>query len=148
MLLLSAGGPGHEASRPIEASGWLKAATATHRVFLLDQRGTGRSSRITVGNLPLRGTPQQQADYLQHFRYPICVSLLRSRWPPAGLVGQQGFTLSGCASVRTNLTMTCYSLSWGCIKDVITALVLTITSFRVKWGCIVDDMTAQKDLGS
>ena len=73
--LLSAGGPGHEASRPIEASGWLKVATATHRVFLLDQRGTGRSSRITVDNLPLRGTPQQQADYLQHFRYHAAPSV-------------------------------------------------------------------------
>ena len=39
------GGPGFEAPRPAESSGWLAKALETgHRVVLLDQRGTGRSS--------------------------------------------------------------------------------------------------------
>lgn len=33
-----------------------------------DQRGTGRSTPITPGNLSRRGTPAEQAAYLKHFR--------------------------------------------------------------------------------
>ncbi len=83
----------------MEAGGWLKVVTATHRVLLLDQRGTGRSSRITVDNLPLRGTPQQQADYLQHFRYPGAPSV--GPLPAAGslLQGWWVSRASGCQAV-------------------------------------------------
>ena len=50
-LLFLQGGPGFEAARPIEAGGWLAEATKSFRVFLLDQRGTGRSTRITNESL-------------------------------------------------------------------------------------------------
>ena len=50
-LLFLQGGPGFEAARPIEAGGWLAEATKSFRVFLLDQRGTGRSTRVTNESL-------------------------------------------------------------------------------------------------
>ena len=50
-LLFLQGGPGFEAARPIEANGWLAEATESFRVFLLDQRGTGRSTRVTNESL-------------------------------------------------------------------------------------------------
>ena len=46
-LLFLQGGPGFEAARPTEAGGWLAEATKRFRVFLLDQRGTGRSTPVT-----------------------------------------------------------------------------------------------------
>lgn len=62
------GGPGHEGPRPAEASAWIKAAVNHFRVLLMDQRGTGLSAAITPASLVRRGTPQQQAEYLAHFR--------------------------------------------------------------------------------
>jgi pimeloyl-ACP methyl ester carboxylesterase len=48
-LLFLQGGPGGKSPRPGEgeADGWLKHATRTHRVLLLDQRGTGRCTPLT-----------------------------------------------------------------------------------------------------
>jgi pimeloyl-ACP methyl ester carboxylesterase len=67
-LVFLQGGPGHEAPRPTRhpsAPGWLDRALADFRVLMLDQRGTGRSSPIGA----LSGlTPQEQAEYLTHFR--------------------------------------------------------------------------------
>lgn len=67
-LVFLQGGPGQEAPRPTRhpsAPGWLDRALEDYRVLMLDQRGTGRSS--PVGEL--RGmSPQQQADFLKHFR--------------------------------------------------------------------------------
>lgn len=45
-LLFLQGGPGHAAPRPTTLDGWLAEALTDHRVFLLDQRGTGRSTRL------------------------------------------------------------------------------------------------------
>jgi len=67
-LLFLQGGPGFEATRPTGAPlspGWLGRALKDHRVLLLDQRGTGRST--PVGTLP-GITPEAQAAYLTHFR--------------------------------------------------------------------------------
>jgi pimeloyl-ACP methyl ester carboxylesterase len=67
-LVFLQGGPGHEAPRPTRhpsAPGWLDRALEDYRVLMLDQRGTGRSS--PVGELSGM-TPQQQADFLTHFR--------------------------------------------------------------------------------
>ena len=62
------GGPGSEAPRPTGArdeTTWVHRALREYRVLMLDQRGTGRSSPIGV----LEGLePQQQAEYLTHFR--------------------------------------------------------------------------------
>ncbi|MBA3852153.1 MAG: alpha/beta fold hydrolase, partial [Chloroflexi bacterium] len=66
-LLFLQGGPGHEATRPTSPpSGWLKRALQDYRVLLLDQRGTGRST--PVGRKIPGETPQEQAEYLTHFR--------------------------------------------------------------------------------
>ncbi|MBV8999823.1 MAG: alpha/beta fold hydrolase [Solirubrobacterales bacterium] len=67
-LVFFQGGPGFEATRPTrnpDGPGWLNRALEDYRVLLLDQRGTGRSSPIgTLAGL----APEQQADYLAHFR--------------------------------------------------------------------------------
>ncbi len=66
-LLFLQGGPGFEAVRPTSPpSGWIKRALQDYRVLLLDQRGTGRSTPVG-GTIP-GDTPQEQADYLTHFR--------------------------------------------------------------------------------
>jgi pimeloyl-ACP methyl ester carboxylesterase len=67
-LLFLQGGPGSEAPRPTGAGtspAWLARALRDHRVLMLDQRGTGRST--PVGTLPGR-SPTEQAEYLTHFR--------------------------------------------------------------------------------
>ncbi|MGB9281964.1 MAG: alpha/beta fold hydrolase, partial [Pseudonocardiaceae bacterium] len=67
-LVFLQGGPGQESPRPVRTPtnpGWLDRALRDYRVLLLDQRGTGRST--PVGALPDM-SPQQQAQYLTHFR--------------------------------------------------------------------------------
>src|SRR5690349_9693397 len=66
-LVFLRGGPGSPSPRPIRADGWLGRAVQTHRVLLLDQRGTGRSTPLsarTVRDLE----PAELAAYLRHFR--------------------------------------------------------------------------------
>lgn len=67
-LLFLQGGPGHNAPRPTDGSGWLGRAVQEFRVLLLDQRGTGRSTPVTASTLAARGGPASQADYLARFR--------------------------------------------------------------------------------
>ena len=67
-LVFFQGGPGNEAPRPTRhpsGPGWLERALREFRVLMLDQRGTGRST--PVGDLTGM-TPEQQAEYLKHFR--------------------------------------------------------------------------------
>ena len=67
-LVFQQGGPGNEAPRPTRgptSPPWLDRALRDYRVLMFDQRGTGRST--PVGDLPGM-TPEQQADYLRHFR--------------------------------------------------------------------------------
>ncbi len=67
-LVFLTGGPGFESPRPTRnptSPAFLDRALRDYRVLFLDQRGTGRST--PVGTLPGL-TPQQQADYLTHFR--------------------------------------------------------------------------------
>ncbi|KAI7844714.1 hypothetical protein COHA_001802 [Chlorella ohadii] len=61
-------GPGFEAARPMDLSGWMKQAANYFRIILLDQRGTGRSTAVSCDNLAARGAPEQQAQYLKFFR--------------------------------------------------------------------------------
>lgn len=89
-LLYLQGGPGFEAPRPTEASGWLKAATNHFRVILLDQRGTGRSTPVTAANLSRRGDAKAQADYLMFFRANSIVAdceVVRQKIVPANNQG-------------------------------------------------------------
>jgi pimeloyl-ACP methyl ester carboxylesterase len=68
-LLFLQGGPGGKSPRPASGAGdaWLEAATQHHRVLLLDQRGTGRSTPISARTVGGRGDAELAA-YLRHFR--------------------------------------------------------------------------------
>jgi pimeloyl-ACP methyl ester carboxylesterase len=72
-LLYLQGGPGGKSPRPIDRSNWIDVALRTHRVVLLDQRGTGRSTPITAAITRDR-SPQQVADYLALFRADAIVA--------------------------------------------------------------------------
>lgn len=86
-LLFLQGGPGGQSPRPVGANpGWITAATRTHRVLLLDQRGCGLSSPVTptrAAGVPVDAlTDAQLADRLSHFRGDSIVrdcELLRRR---------------------------------------------------------------------
>jgi pimeloyl-ACP methyl ester carboxylesterase len=67
-LVFFQGGPGMEAPRPENSSGWLKRALQEYRVFLLDQRGTGRSTPVNYQTLARFATAREQADYMKNFR--------------------------------------------------------------------------------
>lgn len=67
-LVYLQGGPGFEAVRPTRKPNvpqWVDRALEDYRVLMLDQRGTGRSTPVGT---PPGHTPQEQADYLAHFR--------------------------------------------------------------------------------
>jgi pimeloyl-ACP methyl ester carboxylesterase len=68
LLVFLQGGPGFCAPRPGGDSGWLGLALKTHRVLMLDERGTGRSTPVTVRTLARVGSAAAQASYLMHFR--------------------------------------------------------------------------------
>ncbi|KAI1321614.1 hypothetical protein EDD11_003094 [Mortierella claussenii] len=65
-LIFFQGGPGFQG--PAYNSGWVKMAAKKYNVLLLDQRGTGLSTAITVQSLSQFKTPQEQADYFMQFR--------------------------------------------------------------------------------
>jgi len=67
-LVFFQGGPGGASPRPMGREGWLKKALDKHRVFLLDQRGTGLSTPVNHQTLARFDTPREQAEYLKHFR--------------------------------------------------------------------------------
>ncbi|UQA92096.1 alpha/beta fold hydrolase [Streptomyces halobius] len=68
-LLFLQGGPGGKSPRPSAGSpAWLEHALTTHRVLLLDQRGTGRSTPVTTRAASRFATAAQLATYLAHFR--------------------------------------------------------------------------------
>lgn len=68
-LLYLQGGPGFPSARPsVPAGGWIGQALSQFRVLLLDQRGTGRSTPMTAQTLARKGSAEEQAAYLAHFR--------------------------------------------------------------------------------
>ncbi|MDH2389260.1 alpha/beta fold hydrolase [Streptomyces sp. HNM0663] len=68
-LLYLQGGPGGKSPRPSAGSpSWLAHALKTHRVLLLDQRGTGRSAPVTARGAARFADPAQLAPYLAFFR--------------------------------------------------------------------------------
>ncbi len=68
LLVYLQGGPGGECPRPVDRSGWIDEALATHRVVLADQRGTGRSTPIEAADLAGHTDPEAAADHLARFR--------------------------------------------------------------------------------
>jgi len=81
-LLFLQGGPGGKSPRPGgTGDGWLKEAARTHRVLLLDQRGTGRSTPLT-GQTVVGRSDAEIASYLRLFRVDSIVrdaEVLRER---------------------------------------------------------------------
>ncbi|MFF8835546.1 alpha/beta fold hydrolase [Streptomyces sp. NPDC015130] len=74
-LLYLQGGPGGKSPRPSAGSpGWLPQALRTHRVLLLDQRGTGRSTPVTARSAARFGSPERLAGHLAHFRADAIVA--------------------------------------------------------------------------
>ncbi|XP_054793332.1 uncharacterized protein LOC129298914 [Prosopis cineraria] len=67
-LLYLQGGPGFECLRPTESSGWIHKACEDFRVILMDQRGTGLSTPLTVSSMSQFKSADELADYLRHFR--------------------------------------------------------------------------------
>ena len=74
LLLFLQGGPGGMGPRPMPSGGWWSTALRTHRVVLLDQRGTGRSSRVDGRVVGRFEDPQVAADYLACFRQDAIVA--------------------------------------------------------------------------
>ncbi len=80
-LLFLQGGPGGKSPRPMGASGWIGHAVKTHRVLLLDQRGTGRSTPVTARTIGGQD-PAELAAYLRLFRADSIIAdaeLIRAR---------------------------------------------------------------------
>ncbi|MEV6984391.1 alpha/beta fold hydrolase [Sphaerisporangium sp. NPDC051017] len=71
-LLFLQGGPGGKSPRPTRPDGWLAHALRTHRVLLLDQRGTGRSTPVTAATAARLG--DGLAAYLRNFRADAIVA--------------------------------------------------------------------------
>jgi pimeloyl-ACP methyl ester carboxylesterase len=92
-LVYLQGGPGGLAPRPTGRSGWLGRAMADHRMLLLDQRGTGRSTPQTRQTLAALPDATSQARHLGHFRADSIVrdaELVRRE-----LLGDQPWTVLG-----------------------------------------------------
>lgn len=92
-LLYLQGGPGGPSPRPTTRTGWLAEAVAHHRVLLLDQRGTGRSTPVTDRTPARFADASALAAYLSLFRADAIVrdaELLRAqvaggaRWTTLG----------------------------------------------------------------
>jgi len=67
LLLFLQGGPGGKAPRPTRG-GWIARALQDFRVVLLDQRGTGRSSRVSGRRMSAFPDPAAAARHLLAFR--------------------------------------------------------------------------------
>jgi pimeloyl-ACP methyl ester carboxylesterase len=80
-LVFLQGGPGGKGPRPEGASGWLGHLVKSHRVLLLDQRGTGRSTPVTAQTVDGMD-PVALTRYLRLFRADSIVAdaeLIRER---------------------------------------------------------------------
>lgn len=68
LVLFLQGGPGGASPRPLDASGWIGVLLERHRVVLLDQRGTGRSTVLDAARMASFATAEEGASYLACFR--------------------------------------------------------------------------------
>ncbi|WBP91448.1 alpha/beta fold hydrolase [Kitasatospora cathayae] len=116
-LLYLQGGPGGKSPRPLNAtSGWLGHALKTHRVLLLDQRGTGRSSPLTARAAIRFPSAHALADHLGRFRADSIVAdaeLIRRRLcgdDPWEVLGQSygGFVTLSYLSFAPEGLRACY----------------------------------------
>lgn len=114
-LLFLQGGPGGKATRPVRADGWIGRAVRTHRVLLLDQRGTGRSTPLT-GRTAGNRSPRELAEHVRLFRADSIVAdaeILRERvaggtkWDTLGQ-SYGGFVTLAYLSAAPHGLRTCY----------------------------------------
>jgi proline iminopeptidase len=68
LLCFLQGGPGGKSPRPVGGGDWIGRALQDFRVVLLDQRGTGRSSRVTARRIAAFADPRAAAEHLLAFR--------------------------------------------------------------------------------
>lgn len=68
LLAFLQGGPGGKSPRPLNRDGFLGAALQRYRVILMDQRGTGRSTRVQAKTMQHFAAPADAAQFLLHFR--------------------------------------------------------------------------------
>ncbi|KAI4594566.1 hypothetical protein KJ359_007654 [Pestalotiopsis sp. 9143b] len=68
LLVYLQGGPGFGNPQPQDSTLSSHMLDRGYELLLLDYRGTGFSSTISTETLKLVGGPQEQADYLKHFR--------------------------------------------------------------------------------
>lgn len=77
VLVFLQGGPGGKSPRPMPGEGWVSRAIATHRVLLIDQRGTGRSTPVQSAMFA-EMSGADGAEYLLHFRADSIVADLEA----------------------------------------------------------------------
>lgn len=114
-LVFLQGGPGSEAPRPTGvpmAPGSLERALRDFRVLMLDQRGTGLSTPVET--LPGR-SPQEQFEYLRHFRAD---SIVRDAEWIRGELGVDRWSLLG-QSYGGFCAMTYLSLAPAGLREVL-----------------------------
>ncbi|GAB2569055.1 alpha/beta hydrolase [Paractinoplanes abujensis] len=114
-LLFLQGGPGGKSPRPLRAESWIGRAVRTHRVLLLDQRGTGRSTPLNANTVGGRSA-EELADYVKLFRADSIVGdaeVLRervaggARWDTLGQ-SYGGFVTMSYLSFAPQGLRTCY----------------------------------------
>ncbi|MEV6630418.1 alpha/beta fold hydrolase [Actinoplanes sp. NPDC051470] len=114
-LLFLQGGPGGKSPRPVRAGGWIERAARTHRILLLDQRGTGRSTPVAARTIAGR-TDAELAAYLRLFRTDSIVAdaeVLRervaggARWDTLGQ-SYGGWITMAYLSAAPQALRTCY----------------------------------------
>ncbi|MDO5033768.1 MAG: alpha/beta fold hydrolase [Actinomycetaceae bacterium] len=68
-IIFMQGGPGGRAPRPGDfKSGWIGEALKRYRVILMDERGTGLSTRLDAHTLSEFETTSEQVNFVKHFR--------------------------------------------------------------------------------
>ncbi|MFW0184894.1 alpha/beta fold hydrolase [Rothia sp. CCM 9418] len=68
LMVYLQGGPGGKSPRLLSDQGWVQELSKTHRLVLLDQRGTGLSTAFTAQTIQQGRSIEQQVAYCELFR--------------------------------------------------------------------------------